>query len=116
MPLKYLKYSNPVEVAQFGSARSIYSEYSCIIAAVIARTKRVFHKYGVQLPSTVQEAYEIDEGDGNTLWCDALNKGVEILKVAFDIFPNVKSPPVQYHKLSGHLIFYVRILLEHKAI
>ena len=50
--------------------RKIYS----IIDVLIARTKMVSHKYGVQLPSTVQEAYDIDEVDGNTLCSDALNK------------------------------------------
>ena len=50
--------------------RKIYS----IIDVLIARTKMVSHKYGVQLPSTVQEAYDIDEVDGNNLCSDALNK------------------------------------------
>ena len=43
------------------------------------------HKYGVQLPSTVKEAYDLDGANGYTLWSDALNKEMENLKVAFDI-------------------------------
>ena len=73
IPLKDSKDSKPVEVAEFASERGIKSKPDFvfwlplslrkrdnIIAAVIARTKRLYHKYGVQLPSTVQEAYDLD--------------------------------------------------------
>ena len=36
-----------------------------IIAALIAIAKKVTHKYGVQLPSKGQEAYDIDKAKGN---------------------------------------------------
>ena len=67
IPLKDLKESNPAEVSEFASKIGIVSEPSFvwlvpfnlskrykITAALISRTKRVSHKYGVQLPSTVQ--------------------------------------------------------------
>ena len=41
----------------------------------------------------MQEAYALDEKNGNTLWCDALNMEMENLKVAFDILHEEKSPP-----------------------
>ena len=34
----------------------------------------------------------------------------------FDIITDGKTPPVHYHKASGHLIFDVRMMLELKAI
>ena len=36
------------------------------------------------------------------------------LKVSFDRLPDGKNPPVHYRKESVHLIFDVRITLEHK--
>ena len=76
--------------------------------------KRVSHKYGVQLPSTVQEAFDINGENGNTLLCDALKKDTENLKVTFEIIPDGESPLVQYTKASGHLIFGVTMTLEGK--
>ena len=74
IPLKDLKESNPVELTEFVSARGIDSEPGFvwwvpftlrkrdgIIAAVNSRTKRVSNKYGVQIPSTFQEAYDLYE-------------------------------------------------------
>ena len=74
IPLKDLKESNPVELTEFVSARWIDSEpdfvwwvpftlrkWDGIIAAVNSRTKRVSNKYGVQIPSTFQEAYDLYE-------------------------------------------------------
>ena len=58
--------------------------------------KKRFHKYGVQLPSKFQEAYDIDEANSNTLWLDSFNKEMEDLKLALDIMLYGKSPPVQY--------------------
>ena len=82
-----------------------------IIAAVNLITKRVSHKCGVQITPTVQEAYDLDKANGNTLWSDDLNKDKENLKVAFDIMPDGKSLPVHYTKASGNFIFDVRMML-----
>ena len=50
-----------------------------IIASVNAGTKRVSHKYGVQLTYTVQELFDLDEANGNIVWCYALNNEMENL-------------------------------------
>ena len=72
----------------------------------------ISHKYSVQIPSTVQEAYMFDKANGHTFCCDALNKDMENLKLAFDIFPGGKSPPVHYFKESGYFIFDVSMNFE----
>ena len=128
IPLKLMKEYNPVEVAEFACARNIENEPAFawwvpftirrrdrIIATVNSRVKRVSHKYGVEVPRTVKEAYLIDELNGNTLWRDAINKEMNNLKVAFDILPEGKRPPPGYSKASGHIIFDVRMTLERKA-
>ena len=128
IPLKLMKEYNPVEVAEFACSRNIDSEPAFawwvpftirrrdrIIATVNSRVKRVSHKYGIEVPRTVKEAYLIDERNGNTLWRDAINKEMNNLKVAFDILPEGKRPPPGYSKASGHIIFDVRMTLERKA-
>ena len=39
-----------------------------IISAIRARIKVKTHKYGIRIPSTVEEAYEIDRMNNNTFW------------------------------------------------
>ena len=128
IPLKLMKEYNPVEVAEFACARQIDKEpafawwvpYTLrkrdrVIAAVNSRVKKSSHKYGVEVPRTVAEAFALDEKNGNTFWRDATNREMENLKVAFDILPNGKDPPPTYRKASGHIIFDVRMTLERKA-
>ena len=66
VPLKILKESNPIEVAEFAISRNIDDEPAFswwvpyvmrkrdrIISSVNSRVKKVTHKYGVELPSSV---------------------------------------------------------------
>ena len=128
IPLSILKESHAVECAEFAVSRNIQDEpafawwvpYTLrkrdrLISSANARVKKVTHKYGCELPSTIEEAYAIDKRNGNSLWRDAINKEMENLKVAFDILPDGKSPPPGYIKSSGHLVFEVRMTLERKV-
>jgi len=128
MPLNKLKQALPLETAEFAVARGIDDEpafkwwvpYTLrrrdrIIAGINTRIRKVTHKYGVELPTSVDEARKLDQKNGNTLWTDAINKEMENLKVAFDILEDGAKPPVGYNKASGHLVFDVRMTLERKA-
>ena len=128
IPLSVLKESNPVEVAEFAVAKGIDDEpafkwwvpYTLrkrdkIISGVVGRVKRVTHKYGVEIPRTIEEAYKLDERNGDTIWRDAINKEMSNLKVAFDIMEDSESLPPGWSKASGHLVFDVRMTLERKA-
>ena len=85
--LSVMKNSNTFEVVEFAVDRGVerelafswwfpYSLRCCdrIISGVNSRVKRVTHKYGVDLPRTVQDAYALDEKNGNTLWLDDLKR------------------------------------------
>ena len=45
-----------------------------IIYAVNAQVKLTTHKYGVAVPRSVEETYDLDIKNVHTLWQDALNK------------------------------------------
>ena len=45
-----------------------------IISKVNKKYWRTTRKYGVRVPKFVQEALQLDEINGNTLWRDAINK------------------------------------------
>ena len=78
--LKILKESNPIETAEFAIARNIQDEPAFswwvpyvmrkrdrIISSVNSRVKKVTHKYGVEIPSSVEHCYQLDMKNGNTL-------------------------------------------------
>ena len=85
--LKILKESNPVQGAEYVTARDIAEEPAfawwvpyvlrkrdVIVSAVNSRVRRISHKYGIELPTSVKHAIDIDHKNGNTLWQDALKK------------------------------------------
>ena len=126
--MNILKESNPVEVAEFAMSRNIdrkpvfcwWVPYTLrrrdrIIASVRARVRKMSHKYGIEIPNTVKEAYHINDKNGKHFWRDVINKEMKNLKVAFDITPDGKEPPSGYTKASGHMVFDVRMTHERKA-
>jgi hypothetical protein len=126
--LKILKESNPVQVAEYAIARNIGEEPAfawwvpyvlrkrdVIISAVNSRVRKTSHKYGIEVPSSVKHAIEIDRKNKNTLWQDALAKEMGNVCVAFEILgPNGKAPPGWY-KASGHIIFDLKMDFTRKA-
>jgi hypothetical protein len=86
-----------------------------IVSAVISKVQKTSSKYGINLPSLVRNAIEIDQKNGNTLWQDALSKEMSNVYVAFEILgPGMKAPP-GWHKASGQLIFDVKMDFTRKA-
>lgn len=76
-PLKDLKESNPVQVAEYAMANQILSEpaFAWWVKDVLRRRDRIIakvkskywkrtHKFGIQVPKSVREALEIDRETG----------------------------------------------------
>ena len=85
--LSEMKESHPVETAEFAKARGIYCEPAfawwvpytlrkrdVILAAVKSRIRKKTHKYGIEIPTSIEHAIELDRKIGNSLWQDALKK------------------------------------------
>jgi hypothetical protein len=112
--LKILKESNPVQVAEYITSRNTAEEPAfaswisyvlrkrdVIVPAVNSRVRKTSHKYGIELPTSVKHAIEIDCKNGHTLWQDAHSKEMGNVCVAFEILgPGMKVPP-GWHKASG---------------
>jgi hypothetical protein len=91
-----LKESHTVEVAEYAVTKNLHDEPAFawwvphvlkkrnrIIAAVTKRYHKRTHKFGIQVPKTWDEAVELDEGNGNTLWQDAIRKEMNNVYIAF---------------------------------
>ena len=94
-PLNDLKESNPVSIVEYVVGNRISEKVAFawwvtytlnkryhIIAKVKARFLKKSHKFGLQVPTLVEEAYRLDQKNNNTLWCDAIKK--EMTNVAVD--------------------------------
>ena len=57
----------------------------------------------------MDDAYLIDNKNGNTHWADAISKEMENAKIVFDILPNGQSAPRGYTRINCHMIFDINI-------
>eukprot|EP00956_Cyclotella_meneghiniana_P018312 scaffold30420_cov55-Cyclotella_meneghiniana.AAC.1 len=123
--LSELKESHPVQVAEFAFAAQIADEPAFnwwvgwvlkkrdrIISAVKFRSSRYHkrsHKYGIEVPKTVEDAYAIDKATGTTFWADAMAKEMKNVRVAFDVLPDGSDPPPDHQYIRCHMIFDVKM-------
>ena len=56
-----------------------------IILKVKAKYCRTTHKFGIQVPKTVDEAYNIDQQTGTIFWKKAIEKEISNVCVAFEV-------------------------------
>jgi len=79
-----------------------------IIAGTNSRVRCFPHKYGIEVPRTIEEALRIERANSEKNCRKAIDKEMENLKVAFDILPVGSIPPPGYTLSSGHLVFASR--------
>ena len=95
-----------------------------IISKVKAKYWQTTHKYGVKLPKNVKEALHLNDINGNTFWCGALNKEPGKTKVAYEHVPGCAQEEVRENKVDAlrgfqeitcHVIFDVKMDFTRKA-
>ena len=67
------------------------------------------HKYGIEIPKTVQDAMRIDREDNYTLWQDTISIEMKNVQVAFTVREGDIKDLEGYELISGHLIFDVKV-------
>ena len=120
-----MKDSYPVEMAEFAVASQIQDEpaFAWWVPYTMKKRNRInskvkskywqrTHKNGIRMPKSVQEAYEIDKENGNTLWTEAIKKEMANVGIAFS--PSEEQNPHELEKLgyqwnSCHMIFDVKL-------
>ena len=86
-----------------------------IVSAVNSRVRKCSHKYGIEVPRSIKEALDFDRRNGNTFWADALTKEMGNVCVVFEILGPNDKPPVGWYKVSGHIVFDVKMDFTRKA-
>ena len=128
IPLKLLKESNPVELAEYAKSRGIDKEpaFAWWVNHVLKKRDRIIKqvkhrpvkksiKFGIQVPSSVEEALRLDKENNNTFWSDAINKELSNVIIAFKLLNEGECPPVGSKRIPYHIIFDVKFDLTRKA-
>ena len=126
--LKDLKDSNPIETAEYAVANQIDQEpafnwwvpYTLkkrdrIIKTARARLVKKNEKFGIEIPSTVKRALEIDAETGTTYWIDAIRKEMKTVGIAFEVLPEGSDKPIGHNFVNCKIIFDVKMTFERKA-
>jgi hypothetical protein len=121
IPLKDLKESYPVQVAEYAVANKIAEEpaFAWWVRKVLRRRDRIIskvksrywkktHKFGIELPKTVQRALKIDEETGTDFWRKAIEKEMKNVMPAFE-FPEDNKVPDFYKPIECHMVFDIKI-------
>ena len=130
VPLRDLKESNPVELADYAVANGLEHEPAFhwwvgqtlrrrdrIVSKVKSRYWRTTHKFGFEMPHSVAEALAIDRKTGTDFWRAAIEKEMGNLRKA-DTFERwegtveeAKSGKrlVGYQRIDCHLIFDIKM-------
>jgi hypothetical protein len=127
-PLRNLKESNPIQVAEYAQQRNLLHEpaFAWWAKEVLRRRKRIIqkvktrywqrtHKFGIRLPKSIEEAIALDSENGNTLWYDAIQKEVKNVMCAFKFLAQGDSPPIGYKKIPCHMVFDIKMDFTRKA-
>ena len=68
------------------------------------------HKFGVNIPNSVQEAKAFDEENDNNLWWEAICKEMKNIRPAFEVWEiDISDFLPGYKKITCHMIFDVKM-------
>jgi hypothetical protein len=120
IPLADLKKSYPVQVAEYTVNNKIASEpafalwvphvlkeHDQIIQKVKTRFRKKTHKFGIEVPTSVQEALDIDKRTGTDMRCKAIEKEMRNVMVAFNVRDDGKVL-IGFKEISCHLVFDIK--------
>ena len=81
-----------------------------------SRIRKTAHKYGIELPTSQTHAYKIDRKNKNTFGRDAINKEMLNIGIAFEVLPTGEKSLPGWSKVTGHLVFDVKMDFTRKAM
>jgi hypothetical protein len=127
-PLSEIKNSFPIHLADYAILHELDEEpvfkwwvkqalrrKKYMLKAIKTRYARRTHKFGIQLPQTVEEALAIDRETNTTYWHDAIQKEMKNVRVAFKFLEPNSRVPIGYKWIKCHLIFDVKMDFTRKA-
>jgi Reverse transcriptase (RNA-dependent DNA polymerase) len=128
LPLKDLKESHPLQVAEYAICNKIVEQpaFAYWVREVMRQRDRIIKKvkasaafskhtkFGIRVPRTVKEALEIDRMTGTTFWRDAIDKEMAVVRPAFRL-DSLDRVPEKHTFITCHMIFDIKPDLTRKA-
>ncbi len=115
-----MKAAFPVQVAQYAVAHNLQNELAfrwlvskilrCkghIIKVMKTRYLKKTHKYGIRIPHSVEEAYQLDAETDTDYWTKAIIKEMKNNAIAFKFLDVDESIPIGSKWIPCHMIFDV---------
>ena len=130
IPLSIVKESYPVQTSEFAFAQGIHNEpaFKWWVHHTLKKRDYLINKvntskphrkgrmkFGIKIPSTVEEALALDRENGNNLWAAAIEKEMKNSRIAFKILNKFENPPPGYKKITCHMNFEIKMDLRRKA-
>ena len=126
--MEAIKDSNPVELAEYSVSRGIAQEpafawwvprvlkkRNLLIKKLKSKHYKTNLKFGLKVPQSVPEAYEIDKENGNEHWSNAIKKELKNVLVAFHLLEDEEPVPIGSKLIPYHIIFDIKFDLTRKA-
>ena len=121
--LKDLKESYPVQTAESAVAAKIAMQpaFAWWVLHTLKKRNRIIskvkskywlrtHKFGIQIPKSVEEAKHFDQENGDTLWWEAICNKMRNIRPAFEVWEkDVKHIQPGYQQIKCHMIFDVKM-------
>ena len=95
-PMRVLKESNPIQIAEYVMSRKINNDPAfawwvpytlrkrdVMVSSIDSRIKKRTHKYGIEIPTSHKEAIRLDTLNGNKLWADSRKLEMSNVAVTF---------------------------------
>ena len=128
LKLKDMKDSYPLQTADYAQNNNLINEpaFAWWVPLVLRKRERYVkkiktkkrwrrtHKYGVELPTTVEEALEIDRKTGTDFWTKALDKELRNVFQTFK-FVDRKEVPPGYTQCQLMMVFDIKLDLTRKC-
>lgn len=86
-----------------------------MVVAIKTRYTRKTHKYGIQVPKNVKDAYMLDKESNTDHWHKAIQKEMKNNAVAFKFLEDGEQVPVGSKWIPIHMIIDVKCDLTRKA-
>jgi hypothetical protein len=128
-PLKDMKAAFPLEAAEYAVNNKISEEpaFAWWAKNTLRRRDRIItkvksqkywkrtHKFGVELPHSVEAALRIDQRTGTDFWKKAIELEMTNVSPAFQLLDDDAVLPIGVTKISCHMIFDVKMDFKRKA-
>ena len=122
IPLKELKDSNPIKVAEYiirnglqedpvfcWWVHNVLHKQLCVISKLKKHYARMTHKFGVELPHSIQAAFNIDKKTGTDYWFKVIRHELEKLQVVLEIDDTIDPQAIRLGAACSEYVGYKEI-------